>query len=88
VEECAGDSDGIVNEINIESPDIVFSVLPTPEQEYFLVENKGKLNAKIWYGLGNNYAVSHGAFNMKELVRTIMHKGRLRSTISKYNRNK
>lgn len=52
LEDCQGTSDSIVNEVNAATPDMVLSVLPTPEQEYFLQEHKGMLSANIWYGIG------------------------------------
>lgn len=88
MEECVGDFDGVVNEINIASPDIIFSILPTPEQEYFLMENRGKMNAKIWYGLGNDYAKSHGVSYIKSLVKRMLHKGALRRMLSQYDQEK
>ena len=53
LEECLGDEEGIINEINLLAPDVVISVLPSPKQEYFLAENKAKLSTKIWYGIGS-----------------------------------
>lgn len=47
-------SEAIVNEINIASPDVVVSFLPSPAQETFLLHNKDKLSTNLWYGIGNN----------------------------------
>ena len=88
LENCSGDYDSVVNEINIASPDIILSVLPTPEQEYFLAENKGKINAKVWYGLGSNYAKAQGVRYIRSLAKKIRHKGMLHSMLSKYNQEK
>lgn len=85
VEECVGDFDGVVNEINIASPDVIFSILPTPEQEYFLMENKGKINARVWYGLGSDYAKTHGVSYIKSLMKRLLHKSMLHSMLSKYD---
>ncbi len=46
--DCLGDYDTVINEINIAEPDVLISVVSTPEQEYFLKANKEKLNVKIW----------------------------------------
>ena len=51
--ECQGTTDAMVNEINALAPDVILSVLPSPEQEHFLVENHEKLSAGLWYGIGN-----------------------------------
>ena len=88
MEECLGDFDGVVNEINIATPDVIFSILPTPEQEYFLMENRGKINAKIWYGLGGAYARAQGVSYLAAMAKKMVHKGMLRSMLSKYNRKK
>ena len=88
MEDCIGDFDGVVNEINIASPDVIFSVLSTPEQEYFLMENKGKMNAKVWYGLGDDYAKKRGMAYVKSLGGKLIHMRRLRRMLSKYNREK
>ena len=47
-------SEAVVNEINIASPDVVLSLLPSPQQEVFLLKNKDKLSTNLWYGIGNN----------------------------------
>jgi len=88
MEDCIGDFDGVVNEINIASPDVIFSVLPTPEQEYFLVENKEKLSAGIWYGLGSNYAGKQGLGYVTGLVKRMIHKGMLKRMVSQYDKEK
>lgn len=88
LEECVGDVDGVVNEINVVSPDIIFSALPIPEQEYFLMEHKGKMNASIWYGMGSSFSSAHGVSYIRNLARRMMHKGMLKSMLSKYDRDK
>lgn len=88
LENCVGDIDCVVNEINIVSPDIIFSVLSIPQQEYFLMENKGKMNAKVWYGLGSDYEKAHGVSYIRGIAKRILHKGMLKSMLSKYNQEK
>lgn len=86
--ECVGDCDGAINEININSPDIIFSILPTPEEELFLLENKGKIDARIWCGLGSGYEIQHGVSYLKRKVKKLIHKGKLHSMLSKYEQEK
>lgn len=50
---CMGDWDAIVNEINAATPDVVVSILPTPEEENFLLDHRNKISARLWYGMGN-----------------------------------
>ena len=85
VEECKGDYDNLVNDINIESPDIILSVLPSPQQEYFLMENKAKINAQIWYGLGTDYDKMSGISSIRRWIRKIKHKTMLHRMLSKYH---
>lgn len=46
-------TDAMVNEINALTPDMILSVLPSPDQEHFLMENCEKLSAGLWYGIGS-----------------------------------
>lgn len=48
-----GGTDAMVNEINALTPDMILSVLPSPDQEHFLMENCEKLSAGLWYGIGS-----------------------------------
>lgn len=85
--ECGGDCDAVINEINIATPDVILSVLPTPEQEHFLKEHKEKLNAKIWYGLGLDYAGSQGKSEVAGLARRLIRKGIMHTLLLRYKKN-
>lgn len=52
LENCVEASDAVVNEINAATPDVIISIIHSPAQEEFLMENKDKLCANIWYGIG------------------------------------
>lgn len=52
LDECQMATDSLVNEINSLAPDVILSVLPSPKQEHFLMDNKEKLSAGLWYGIG------------------------------------
>jgi N-acetylglucosaminyldiphosphoundecaprenol N-acetyl-beta-D-mannosaminyltransferase len=52
LEECEGLTDAVVNEVNALAPDVILSILRSPQQEHFLVENREKLSASLWYGVG------------------------------------
>lgn len=54
VDDSPGCSENLVNEINIVSPDVIASFLPSPAQEKFLLHNREKLLMNLWYGIGNN----------------------------------
>ena len=53
LEECVGAEEGIINDINMAAPDVVISVLPSPNQEYFLAEHKAMMSTRLWYGIGS-----------------------------------
>ena len=84
---CNGDYDAVINELNIATPDAILSVIPTPEQEYFLKEHKEKLNAKIWYGLGQDYAGRQGKSEVVSFARRLIQKGILHTRLMRYKKN-
>lgn len=86
LETCGGDVDRLVNEINTASPDVVLSVLPSPRQEYFLLENRSRMNACIWYGLGADYALETGGLRLVRLLRKLWRRGMLYRFLAKYNK--
>lgn len=51
MEECVGASEAVVNEINAAAVDVVICVIPSPERAYFLLDNKDKISAALWYGM-------------------------------------
>ncbi|WP_022748601.1 WecB/TagA/CpsF family glycosyltransferase [Lachnobacterium bovis] len=72
LDECIGAYESIINDINATGADVVFSVIPSPEQESFLDDYKGLINAGIWYGVGDNknIASNHSLWNkIKKIVR-------------------
>ena len=52
LDDSPGCSENLVNEINIVSPDVIASFLPSPAQEKFLLHNREKLLMNLWYGIG------------------------------------
>ncbi len=84
--ECEGDFDKAINEVNIAAPDIILSVIPTPAQEYFLKDHKEKLNAKVWYGLGDHYFDKKGVLEVAGFARKLFHKGMLHSMLLHYHK--
>lgn len=83
LEDCVGALDAVINELNSTTPDIIVSVLPTPMQEHFFWEHKDKMNANIWYGMGN-LPIRRKQGVMGRIQR-VVHRGRLKSSISKYD---
>lgn len=84
LENCVGDLEAVINDLNAATPDIVISILPTPKQEYFFSEHKDKINAKVWYGMGEfERRRKHG---VRKMIRNLLHRGRLKNSIEKYEK--
>lgn len=84
IEEKSGDAESVVNEVNGVSADVILSILPTPLQEHFLMENKLKLDAKIWYGLGDGYETYSGLRRFSRFAGRLIHRKRLQSRLNQY----
>lgn len=73
LDECSGATDAVVNEMNALAPDVILSIIPSPQQEHFLMENREKISAELWYGIGKielGKARSRLALKIRKLVRT------------------
>ena len=73
LDECTGATDAVVNEMNAVAPDVILSIIPSPQQEHFLLENREKITAELWYGIGKielGKARSRLALKIRKLVRT------------------
>lgn len=86
LDECVGDSDAIVNEINSEMPDIIISALPSPYEEEFVLEHKDKIGANVWYGLGAGYSRKSGIGRVGKVVKSLTLRGRLRHSMQKFEK--
>lgn len=80
LENCKGDEDAVVNDINAEAVDVIICVLSSPRQEYFLADHRYKLSTRIWYGVGDGKFVKPKAsitnafiklFRVKKLMKHI-----------------
>ena len=83
LEECQGDLENIINEVNGETADVVVSILPTPRQEEFLMEYKSKMGAKVWFGLGNYTEFRTESF-VKKILKNFFHKHTLLKKMEEY----
>lgn len=86
LENCIGDQAAVINEMNAATPDLVLSALPSPTQEHFFWEHKDKINARIWFGVGD--VEIDGRTGVKKMVTSLLHRGRLKSSIEKYEKKK
>ena len=71
----------------METPDVIFSVLPSPYQEHFLEDNRGKLSARVWYGLGEHYAADEKVHSPLRWMRRIIRRKKLTNRLNEYNNN-
>lgn len=84
IEEYPDDLDRMINEINSAAPDVIISVMPTPQQEEFLVANRSKLLAKLWYGLGENYGLLMEKKGFGWRMKRLIHLGRFKMHVNHY----
>lgn len=84
IEDYPDDLDRMINEINGAAPDVILSVMPTPQQEEFLVANRSKLLAKLWYGLGENYGLLMEKKGFGWRMKRLIHFGRFKMHVSHY----
>lgn len=85
LEQCVGDFDAVINEMNITAPDVILSILPTPGQEHFLMEHKDKIHANIWYGAGELEIPEKKRRCIGRIIKSKMHLERLKNSMNKYN---
>lgn len=81
-EACVGVLDAVINDMNAATPDVIVSVLPSPMQEHFFWEYREKMNAKIWYGIGD--IEFHTRQMIRQNVRSVIKRIRLKNQIKKY----
>ncbi len=84
LEESAGIYDNIINEINASAPEAVLSVLESPQEENFLLEAGTRLNAKVWYSLGEHYHDPQGRPSICMRLQQLIHKGRFKNKVHNY----
>ena len=88
IEEYPEDLDRMINEINSAAPDVILSVMPTPGQEKFLMKNRSKLLAKLWYGLGENYSLLLEKKGFGWKMKRLIHLGRFKMHVNQYDEEK
>lgn len=82
---CVGDVDLIINEINIASPDIVLVKLPTPEMELFMMEGKEKISAKLCIGFRPEIYMRMHKTSFLYWLKKQLHKSIFHRKVTKYN---
>lgn len=85
LEHCKGDFEAAINEMNATTPDIIVSLLPSPMQEHFFWEHKGKISTGIWYGTGGA-GFERRRLSVWNFFRNVLHLGRLKSSMVRYRK--
>ena len=86
LEECIGVEEGMINDINVLSPDVIISVLPSPIQEHFLAEHRAMLSARLWYGIGNG-KMTMKKHSLKHLMLKMLRKYKLMNYVKNEEEN-
>lgn len=84
VEKCKEDYDVVVNEINIVEPDVVLSTLDSPARESFIMEQKSKINARLWFELGRNIRTIQTTKKMSVWFKDFINRKIFHREVSKY----
>ncbi|MFR7442548.1 MAG: WecB/TagA/CpsF family glycosyltransferase [Sellimonas intestinalis] len=79
--------DMIVNKINGAETECILSVLPSPQQENFIGENKAVLDARVWLGLGDGLSKSDAKKSTRGKIQNFFVKFMLKSEIKRKKRN-
>lgn len=81
---CGDDYDIMINEINAAAPDIVLSVLASPLEDAFLLQEKAKISARVWYSLSTDYQNAKKKSSVLFWFQQLIHKGRFKNVIHNY----
>ncbi|MDE7311397.1 MAG: WecB/TagA/CpsF family glycosyltransferase [Eubacterium sp.] len=81
---CSGDYDMMVNEINAAAPDVVLSVLPSPQEDTFLLREKEKIRARVWYSLSTDYKNLKKKPSFLFWFQQLIHRGRFKNAVHHY----
>lgn len=84
VENCVGDLEAVINDLNATTPDVIVSILPSPMQEEFLHDHRDKMNANIWYGIGE-VPVHKKKHSVLARLKSIIYRGKLVNSMNKYD---
>lgn len=81
---CSKDHDTMINEINAAAPDVILSVLTSPQEDSLLLQEKAKIRAKVWYSLGTGYQNIKKKPSFFFRFQQMIHKGRFKNMIHNY----
>lgn len=88
LEACDGEYDIMVNEMNAALPDVIISVLDSPQEDGVLQQVKAKIDARVWYSLGSRYFDPEGKLSFIMWFQQLLHKGRFKNVVHHYDDEK
>lgn len=80
--------DKVINEINSVSPEMVMTCAKGLGLEKFAIENRKKINAKIWLSLGNHFGRKSDMRVKSRWLGKLLEKKTFRKMVLKYNSKK
>lgn len=78
------DFDKMINEINAIVPDVILSVLDFLQEEEFLPDAREKIDAKVWYSLGDQYQEPERKQSFLVKLQRLFYRGRFKNIIHNY----
>lgn len=76
----------LINEINIMAPDVILSVIPSPNQEWFIRDRRNMIDAKIWYGLNGEYRLNTTSRMLHARAQTFIRKLSFKNIMASYHK--
>lgn len=81
---CTQNYDRMINEINAAAPDIILSVLTSPQEDALLMQEKAKISARIWYSMSRYDQTSTKKMSFLCWFQQLIHKGRFKNAVHSY----
>ena len=76
----------LMNEINVLAPDVILSVIPSPNQEIFVKDRRSMLDAKLFYGMNGNYRLNTATRRIGEKFRSFVHSFSFKELVARYHK--
>lgn len=83
LENCGGDEEAVINNMNATTPDVILSVIRSPLQEHFLAAHKDKISASVWYGIGS-FAIGGMKSGVRSFLQGKVQLSRFKNRITQY----
>lgn len=80
--------DSLLNEINSETADVIVSGLKGTRQDKFVMDNRSKISAKIWFSLGEHPTVQNEAGIKSSWWGNLLKKNTFKRMVTRYKNEK